>query len=138
MTAPTPNADGLNQAIQRTHRSVLILLVGCGAVVWLSAAAGAYETTPRVYAWAATALGGLAILTRPFRSVPIKNPKLVVAKIVISLVAAAGVGLVGVMSAVMGGPRTTALAYVLAGAIFALRPPARIQLPRAAGVPEPV
>jgi hypothetical protein len=138
MTAPTPNADSLNQAIQRTHRSVLILLVGCGAVVWLSAAADAYETTPRVYAWAATALGGLAILTRPFRSVRIKNPKLVVAKIVISLVAAAGVGLVGVMSAVMGGPRTTALAYVLAGAIFALRPPARIHLPGTAGAPEPV
>jgi len=138
MTAPTPNADSLNQAIQRTHRSVLILLVGCGAVVWLSAAADAYETTPRVYAWAATALGGLAILTRPFRSVRIKNPKLVVAKIVISLVAAAGVGLVGVMSAVMGGPRTTALAYVLAGAIFALRPPARIHLPWTAGAPEPV
>ncbi len=60
---------------------------------------------------------------------PIKNPKLVLARILISLIAAAGVGLTGVTAAVMGGPRTTALAYVLAGAIFALRPPARINLP---------
>ena len=137
MTAPTASSDGLNQAIQRTHRSVLILLAGCGAVVWLSTAADAYETTPRVYAWAATALGGLAILTRPFRSVPIKNPKLVVARIVISLVASAGVGLVGVLSDVMGGPRTTALAYVIAGAIFAMRPPGRINPPGASGAAEP-
>ena len=128
MTTPPPITDGLNRAIQRVHRSVLILLAGCAIVVWLSTAADASETTPRVYAWAATALGGLAILTRPFRSVPIKNPKLVVARILISLVAAAGVGGVGVVAAVMGGPRTTALAYVLAGAIFALRPPARIKL----------
>ena len=128
MTTSPPITDGLNRAIQRVHRSVLITLAGCAIVVWLNTAADASETTPRVYAWAATALGGLAILTRPFRSVPIKNPKLVVARILISLVAAAGVGGVGVVAAVMGGPRTTALAYVLAGAIFALRPPARIKL----------
>jgi hypothetical protein len=129
MTAPLPTTDGLNRAIQRVHRSVLILLAGCAIVVWLSTAADVSETTPRVYAWAATGLGGIAILTRPFRSVPIKRPKLVLARILISLIAAAGVGLTGVTAAVMGGPRTTALAYVLAGAIFALRPPARINLP---------
>ena len=132
MTAPLPIADGLNRAIQRVHRSVLITLAACAIVVWLNTAADASETTPRVYAWAAVALGGIAILTRPFRSAPIKNPKLVVARILISLLAAAGVGLVGVAAAVTGGPRTTALAYVLAGAIFALRPPARIKLPTTA------
>ena len=128
MTATPPITDGLNRAIQRVHRSVLITLAGCAIVVWLNTAADASETTPRVYAWAATALGGIAILARPFRGAPIKNPKLVVARIVISLLGAAGVGLVGVVAAVTGGPRTTALAYVLAGAIFALRPPARIHL----------
>jgi hypothetical protein len=127
MTAPPPTTDGLNRAVQGVHRSVLVTLVACAVVVWLNTAADASETTPRVYAWVATAFGGIAILTRPFRTVPIKNPKWLVARILISLLAAAGVGLVGVVAAVSGGPRTTALAYVLAGAIFALRAPARIE-----------
>jgi len=127
MTAAPPIADGLNRAIGRVHRSVLVTLAGCAIVVWLNTAADAAETTPRAYAWAATALGGIAILARPFRSARIERPKLVVARILISLLAAAGVGLVGVAAAVTGGPRATALAYVIAGAIFALRPPARIE-----------
>jgi hypothetical protein len=130
MTAPPPSFDGLNQSIRRVHRSVLVLLVACGVVVWLTAAADASEATPRPYVWGAVVFGGLAILLRPFGSGPVVRPKLVVARILISLISAAGVGLVGVASAVAGGPRTTAIAYVLAGAIFALRPPARIE-PRA-------
>ena len=133
MNAPPANSDGLNRAIRGVHRSVLVTLAACAAVVWLNTAADASETTARGYAWAATALGGVAILTRPFRSTPIRNPKLLVARILISLLAAAGVGGVGVVAAVTGGPRTTALAYVLAGAIFALRPPAQIKLAAPAG-----
>lgn len=129
MTAPRSIDDGLNRAIQRVHHGVLITLAACAIVVWLNTAADANETTPRIYAWAAVSLGGLAILTRPFRSAPIRNPKLAVARILISLLAAAGVGGVGVVAALAGGPRMTALAYVLAGAIFALRPPARIHVP---------
>jgi hypothetical protein len=132
MTAANSPADDLNRAIQRVHRSVLVTLAGCGFVVWLTGAADASEMTPRSYAWVAVALGGVAILARPLRSARITRPKLVVGRILVSLLAATGVGLVGVASAVAGGPRTTALAYVLAGAIFSLRPPAHIAPPSVA------
>lgn len=128
MTAPPTNPDALNQALRRVHRGVLAALAVCAVVVWLTTAADAIEVTPRGYVWAAVALGAVAILVRPFRTAPLGNPKLVVARIVLSLLSAAGVGLVGVASAAAGGPRTTALGYALAGAIFALRAPARIEI----------
>ena len=123
MTTAESSIEGLNRAVARVHRSVLILLTGCAAVVLLTGAANATGETPRIYAYAATACGGLAILARPFRTGPIGNPKLLIARTVVSLLSAAGVGLVGVAAATAGGPRSTALAYVLAGAIFAMRRP---------------
>jgi len=128
MTAPPTNPDALNQALRRVHRGVLATLAVCAVVVWLTTAADAIEVTPRGYVWAAVALGAVAILVRPFRTLPLGNPKLAVARILLSLLCAAGVGLVGVASAAAGGPRTTALGYALAGAIFALRAPARIEI----------
>ena len=123
MTATESSIDGLNRSVARAHRSVLILLAGCAAVILLTGGADAMSETPRVYAYAATACGALAILTRPFRTGPIGNPKLLIARTLVSLVSAAGVGLVGVAAATAGSPRSTALVYVLAGAIFSLRPP---------------
>jgi hypothetical protein len=123
MTAAESSIESLNRAVARAHRSVLILLTGCAAVILLTGAANAMSETPRVYAYAATACGGLAILARPFRTGPIGNPKLLIARTLVSLMSAAGVGLIGVAAAAAGSPRSTALVYVLAGAIFALRPP---------------
>jgi FtsH-binding integral membrane protein len=128
MTAPPTNPDALNQLLRRVHRGVLATLAVCAVVVWLTTAADAMEVTPRGYVWAAVALAALAILLRPFRTVPLGNPKIALARVLISLLCAVGVGLVGVASAAAGGPRTTALGYALAGAIFALRAPARIEI----------
>lgn len=128
MTTSTSSPDALNRALRRVHRGVLATLAVCAVVVWLTTAADATEVTPRGYVWVAVALGAVAILVRPFRTIPLGNPKLAVARILASLLCAAGVGLVGVASAIAGGPRTTALGYALAGAIFALRAPARIEI----------
>ena len=52
-----------------------------------------------------------------------------------SLLFAGGVGLVGVAAAAAGTPRKGALIYVLAGAIFVLRPPPPVQAPPATASP---
>jgi hypothetical protein len=110
------------------HRSVLVLLGGCAVVVALSGAANQIPETPRIYAYAATLVGGIAVLTRPFGSGPIANPRLHIMRTLVSLICAAGVGLIGVAAISAGCPRTTAVAYVIAGAIFAFRPPRPIGL----------
>jgi hypothetical protein len=125
MTAPPDSQAALDRALRGVHRSVLVTLAVCAGVIAASAepvpAAGAADV-PRGFAHAATALAAVAILTRRRRAAG-ANPRGHVALSLASLLSACGVGIVGVAAALAGTPRTTALVYALAGAIFALRPP---------------
>jgi hypothetical protein len=127
MTAPSAAASlaALERSLRRAHRSALITLAACAVVVAVSGKAASDASTPGAdgFTHAAIALAVLSILTR--RRQP-GRPEAVRAHVglgLVSLVAAAGVGIVGVAAAIAGTPRTAALIYVLAGAIFALRPP---------------
>ena len=121
MTARPDSQAALNRALRGVHRSVLATLAVCAGVIAVTAEATTAGIA-RGYAYAATALAAVAILTRPRRAA-VANPRSHVAFSLASLLSAGGVGLVGVAAALAGTPRTTALLYVLAGAIFALRPP---------------
>jgi hypothetical protein len=126
MTAPPPSETTLNQALRGVHRSVLALLLVCAGVIVFTAPAGddsPAEGSPRSLAYLAAGLGGVAILTRRRQVGAIRNLRAHLVLCVTSGLCAGGVGLVGVAVAAAGGTRTTALVYVLAGAIFALRPP---------------
>jgi hypothetical protein len=125
MTAPPASQAALNRALRSVHRSVLATLAVCAVVIAVSAepaAAAGAAGIPRGFAYGATALAAVAILTRRRRAA-VANPRAHVGLSLASLLSACGVGVVGVAAALAGTPRTTALVYVLAGAIFALRPP---------------
>jgi len=130
MTA-SPDAEiALNRALRAVHRSVLFTLGICAAVsFWTADPDGAAPPGPRLLAVLAAGLGVVSIATRRRRSAPRGDPRREVALGLVSLLCAAGVGLAGVAVAGTGGARTTALAYVLAGTLFALLPPRRVTAP---------
>jgi hypothetical protein len=116
----------LNRALRGVHRSVLFTLGVCAAVIFWTAdpaSDGAQAPPQRLLATLAAGLGAGSILTRRRQTAPHGNPRSEVTLSVVSLLCAAAVGLLGVAVAGTGGPRTTGLVYVLAGTLFALRPP---------------
>ncbi|MFQ5418365.1 MAG: hypothetical protein ACE5FL_15170 [Myxococcota bacterium] len=126
MTAPPSSETPVDVALRAVHRGVLALLLVCAGGIVLGAAPaanGAVGDTPRSLVTLAAGLGAAAILTRRRPGGKVRNARAHRALGLASLLCAGGVGLVGVAVAQGGGARTTALAYVLAGAIFALRPP---------------
>ena len=105
---------------------MLAALAVCAGVIALSAepeTSPISEGTERSYTYVAIALAVASILTRRRPTAPIANPRTHVILSLASLLCAGGLGIAGVAFALAGGPRTTALVYALAGAIFALRPP---------------
>ena len=127
MTAPPApiSLAALQLSLRRAHRSALLTLLACAVVIVLSATAGNDAPAAGVdgFTYAATALAVVSILTRRRHPGRPDGVRAHVSLSLLSLVAAAGVGIVGVAAAMGGAPRTAALIYVLAGAIFALRPP---------------
>jgi len=128
MTAPppTPGRDALAQSLRRVQWGVLAILAACAVAIALAPApppqpSAAAETTP--YTYAAIALAVVSILTRRRQPAPPGAVRGHVAASIVSLLAAAGVGMVGVTAANAGVPHGTAFVMVLAGAIFAARPP---------------
>jgi len=133
MTPLPAREHPVNVALRRAHRSILMVLAACALVVALNSSSpesAADTDPPRGHVYAATALGIASILTR--RRLPATNParaRLHVLLSLASLVLAAGVGLVGVAASMAGTPRNAALLFVLAGIIFALRPPPPVMPP---------
>ena len=133
MTDSSPDLTALNSALRAVHRSVLALLVVCaGVALWTAPAAvdPADAAGPHQLTVLAVALGVGAILTRRRRTGPVTNPRAHLGLSLASLLFAGAVGVVGAAVGAAGGARATALLYVLAGAIFALRPPAPLTLAR--------
>jgi hypothetical protein len=131
MTDASPNLSAKNAALRGVHRSVLALLVVCAcAALWTAPAEidPADAAGPPQLRYLAAALAVGAIVTRRRRAGAVVNVSSYLGLSVASLLFAGAVGVVGVAVAASGGARGTALLYVLAGAIFALRPPAPFSL----------
>lgn len=132
MNSPPASEHPVNVALRRAHRSILLVLGACAVVIALnpSTEADATADPPRNYVYAATALGIASIMTRrrQVASTPVAA-RLHVRLSLASLVFAAGVGVVGVAAFMAGTSRNAALLFVLAGAIFGLRPPPPVMPP---------
>jgi peptidoglycan/LPS O-acetylase OafA/YrhL len=111
-----------NSTLQRVYRIVLASLALFAAVIWAAGAPGGSAAMDRRFTLAAFGLAAASILLR--RAVPTTRPRSDhLGWLLVSMLLAAGVGLVGVALAVGGGPRGVALLYVLGAVILSLRPP---------------
>lgn len=112
---------------RRVHRVVLAALAGCALVIWATGAPDSSGAVDRGFGFAALGLAAASIVARRTTPATKLRPGHLV-PLLASLLFAGGVGLVGVVLTVGGGPRRVALLYVLGGAILALRPPPPIDV----------
>jgi len=117
-------ASELDTALRRVQRGVLITFAVCALVIAATAPSGTGAPPPRGFPIAAFALALGSVLARQVSAAAPARARVFLA--LASLLLAGCVGLVGVALALQGGPRNTALAYALGGAILCLRPPARL------------
>ena len=109
-------------ALRRVHRALLAFLVLCALAIAATGSAEGSGTVDLRYTLAAIALAGASILTRRVTRTDAPSPwhaRLSLA----SLLLAGAIGVVGAALAASGGPRRTALLYVLGSAILSLRSP---------------
>jgi len=120
---PAPASD-LDAALRRVQRGALITLAVCAALIAVTAPSESGSEPARGYPIAAVALAlGSVVAHQASVAAPLRL------RVYLGLAGpllAACVGLVGVALALQGGPRGTALAYALGGAILCLRPPVRV------------
>ena len=112
---------------RRVHRGVLAALAGFALVIWATGAPDGSGEVDRGFGITALALAAASIVARRAAPATRLRPAHLV-PLLASPLFAGGVGLVGVVLAVGGGPRQVALLYVLGGAILALRPPPPIDV----------
>jgi len=117
-------ASEVDAALRRVQRGVLITFAVCAVVIVATAPSGPGTPPARGFPIAAIALALGSILSRQVSAAA--PPRARVSFALASLLLAACIGLAGVALALQGGPRGTALAYALGGAILCLRPPARL------------
>ena len=113
-------ASDLASGLRNVRRGALALLAVCGLVIATTATAGPAPSPPHGFPIAAIALGLGSVLAR-HAAVATRGRSSILFALAGPLLAAS-VGLVGVVLGLQGGPRTTALAYVLGGALLCLRP----------------
>ena len=117
-----PGATDLQRALQRTHRSVLILLAACAAWILLQGF-GPDESPPeRGWTTLGAALGLGCVLLRRLGASPTRSPRTGFFLLLAALVFAAALGLLGSWIAATTGATRTGLLFTLAGLIFSLRP----------------
>ena len=115
-------ATDLQRALQRTHRSVLILLAACAAWILLQGF-GPDESPPeRGWTTLGAALGFGCVLLRRLGASPTRSPRTGFFLLLAALVFAAALGLLGSWIAATTGATRTGLLFTLAGLIFSLRP----------------
>ncbi|MBW2275341.1 MAG: hypothetical protein JRG96_18905 [Deltaproteobacteria bacterium] len=125
MSEPALDPAPLNQAMTRTHRSVLVLLAACGLFIVLQPGAAA-QSPPPLFTGVAVGLAVGSILCRRLSVSPAMSPKPKVGLAVAGLVFAALVGVTAVALTQVEGDKQNALLFVLGAAILSLRPPIRI------------
>ena len=117
-------ASELDTALRRVQRGVLITFAVCAVVIAVVAPSGPGTPPARGFPIAAVALALGSVFARQASAAAPLRARVYLA--LASLLLAACVGLVGVALALQDGPRATALAYALGGAILCLRPPVRL------------
>jgi hypothetical protein len=123
----TPPASGLDAALRRVRNAVLATLAVSAIVIATTAASSPAPAPASGFPMAAIAFGLAAVFAHHAAAAMRSRGRVALA--LASLLLPAGVGLVGVVLALQGGSRGTALAYVLGGALLCLRPTLR-PLPR--------
>ena len=122
MTTPRPSADDVNGSLRKVRLGVLATLAVCALVASTSGnPAHAGQSDLQGFTWVAIALAVLCILARGVGIARPDSPARVT-WILISLTAAAAIGLLGVAVAVQHGERQSGLLYTVGGAILTLRP----------------
>jgi hypothetical protein len=117
------HASPVDAALRRLHLGVLATVAACALVV-LAAAPGEGAPAPTsAFPIAAVSLALASVFARQAAAAVRSRTRVYLS--LASLLLAASVALVGVVLALRGGPRGTALAYVLGAAILCLRPPLR-------------
>lgn len=116
-------ATDLDAGLRRVRHGALATLALAGVVIATLGQAGDAPPPPNVFPIAAIALGLGSVLARHAALAAGGRARVLFA--LASPLLAAAVGLVGVVLALQGGPRTTGLAYALGGALLCLRPALR-------------
>ena len=124
MSAAHPDPAPLDRALRRAHLSTLLGLAVCAVVSFLQPGEPEATPPPILYTLTAVALSAATIVSRQLGTSPRLPPR---ARVMLSLTAlglATAIGLLGVYMAVAAGSRQAGLLFILAAAIFSLRPPA--------------
>jgi hypothetical protein len=118
----------LNQALTRSHRSVLVMLAACALFIALQPG-GEEQPPPPLYTALALGLAAVSIVCRRLSTSPVMSPKPKVTLAIVGLIIAALIGVTAVALYQLAGDKQNALLFVLGAAILSLRPPIRIAPP---------
>lgn len=126
MVDPIPNPKPLNDALRRLHRSALASLAACAVGIGIAMLAHSGSPAGKAapaYSWIAIALAAAAILLRrPAARAPHSLRRFLYGTAV-SMLAATGLGVLGIIVTLRESQATTGLLYTLAGVLLVLRAP---------------
>jgi hypothetical protein len=121
-----PESVADEPVLRRVHLAVLAILAGSAlAIATLGAQSPEPGSEPPFYSLAAVALAALAILSRGALVGPAPRLPHMRRRAVTSLLCAGALGALGLGVGISEAQQQTGLLYTLAGALLALRPPAR-------------
>jgi hypothetical protein len=123
MSSAHPDPAPLDRALRRTHRSTLLGLAACALVSFLQPGESESTPPPSLYTLIAVALATATIATRQLATSPRLAARVRVMLSLTALALATAIGLLGAYLAVAVGSRQAGLLFILAAAIFSLRPP---------------
>ncbi len=123
-----PEPAPIDLALRRAHRSILVALAMCAIVIFSQGESG--DAPPeRAHALVAVGLALATIVSRRFATSPAMGIRSQVTLFLTSFACALAIGVVGVVITAAGGERQTGLIFVMAAAIFSLRPPPKLVRP---------
>ena len=133
MSVAVPDPTPVNDALRRLHRSALLGILICAVALGIMLFGGTGDSSEQVdqrYTYAALALAAVAILARRTSTRGDEKLRTFVYGSISSLMAAMGLGLLGIAIGMREGQTSTGLLYTLAGAVLLLRPPPRLVAPK--------
>lgn len=129
MSTQLPDPSPLNDALRRAHRSALVSVAICAVaigVLMFASESPSDGEVERAYSIAALGLAALSMLSRRSVSARASNLRGFVYASLASILAAVGLGVLGIVVAARTDEFSTGLLYALAGALLLLRPPPRL------------
>lgn len=120
----------MNAALRRLHKSSIASLALCAVgigIASLSRDGAVTDPVGGMYSWVALGLAATAIVARRSSSAASGSLRSFVYASVASMVAASGLGVLGILVALTESQTTVGLLYTLAGTLLVLRPPTPVQ-----------